>query len=118
MKMIIYFTAVSILCLLNALSAHGEILKSKTLNGAQWVSIVNSEYGYFPFRTTEYYQLDTLDLNLEDKAGSKNLEEIKGICTSPKKEGPSKKSCYSEEVIGSKSIAKRICEVESFFSCP
>lgn len=116
--MIINFTAVSILCLLNALSAHGEILKSKTLNGVQWVSIGNSEYGYFPFRTTEYYQLETLDLNLEDKVSSKNLEEIKGICTNPKKEGSNKKSCYSEEIMGSKSTAKRICEVESFFSCP
>jgi len=107
----------AIIGLFSHVGAQAEILKSKTINGKHWVSVNNSEYDHFSFRTAEFYQVGALDMKLGNKAGNKNIEEIKSICTNFKMEDSKKPVCYSEEVYGSKSVAKRVCAVETTFSC-
>lgn len=117
MKTSIVYTVVTFFCLLICIGVQAEILKSKNMYGPKLVAVKNSEYGYFPFRTTESYQIEKLDMGLEDKIIVKNLEEVKNICVNPKKEDSNKPHCYSEELLGSNSIAKRICEVATIYSC-
>lgn len=117
MKLSKHFAVVGILCLLSSLSVHARILKSGNMNGEHFVSVQNSERGYYSLYVTSSEEIGVLDVRLDATARGKNLNEAKGVCLNPKMEMNSHQSCHSEEIVKGKPAAQRACVVTTLFTC-